>query len=92
MPVADPEELESWLRLALTPELGSASLRKLLREFGSPQNVVAASLAALRPFVTDEVAAHIRGDVAAPAVATALAWAQEPSNQIVTLADADYPP
>ena len=33
--------LASWLQLSLTPGLGSATLRKLLQQFGLPQTVLA---------------------------------------------------
>jgi len=34
--------LASWLQLTLTPGLGAATVRRLLRQFGLPENVLAA--------------------------------------------------
>ena len=91
MPQACPTEYEAWLRLTLIPGIGAATLRKLLAQFGSPEDVLAASHAALEPLVGANAAAHIRSDVSAAAAALALAWLDDPINQIVTLADEHYP-
>lgn len=48
----DKDELAAWLRLALTPGVGSASARKLLAAWGSPQAVFRQSQAALGQVVT----------------------------------------
>ena len=43
----EPERYLGWLALALTPGLGARQSGKLLREFGSPEAIFAASLTAL---------------------------------------------
>jgi DNA processing protein len=82
--------LASWLQLTLTPGLGASVIRKLLRQFGLPQAVIArkhelaafAAPGALEALHSEEVQAQ---------VARALRWAGEPGNFIVTLADELYP-
>ena len=39
MPTTDPIEAGHWLRLSLVTGAGPASLRTLLREFGSPEAI-----------------------------------------------------
>jgi DNA processing protein len=83
--------LASWLQLTLTPGLGAAALRRLLKEFGLPSEILArrrSELAALVP------AATLQGlDSAAvqDAVSAALKWTERPGHSIVTLADDSYP-
>ncbi|MEW6252104.1 MAG: DNA-processing protein DprA [Planctomycetota bacterium] len=86
MATSDP-----WLRLALAPGLGNASLLRLLTAFGSPEAVLSCGRAALAAHLTP---AQIDGLLAEPDAArldTARAWLAEPGNGLVTLADADYP-
>jgi len=45
-----PDHYLGWLALALTPGLGARHAGKLLREFGSPEAIFAASLTALESF------------------------------------------
>jgi DNA processing protein len=88
--MSDPG-LASWLQLTLAPGLGSATLRKLLTQFGLPENVVAAKRADLARFASAEVLQALDSDAVAKAVDHALAWLVQPGNAIVTLADAAYP-
>ncbi|MBV8636083.1 MAG: DNA-protecting protein DprA, partial [Burkholderiaceae bacterium] len=63
--------------------------------FGLPQNIFSAARPALGEVAPERIVANI---VAAPSpelqdlIARTLAWAAEPGNRIITLADADYPP
>lgn len=82
--------LASWLQLTLTPGLGASVIRKLLRQFGLPQSVLArkAELAAL----ADPAALEALHSASVQAqVERALRWATEPNHFIVTLADEMYP-
>lgn len=83
--------LAAWLTLCLAPGLGAATIRRLLAEFGLPENVLAASTQALSRAGGAE-AAHVlkSGDVDA-AVDASLIWASQTGNHIVTLADDTYP-
>lgn len=83
--------LKAWLALSLTRGLGGESARRLLREFGSPDAVCAASLSSLKSVVKAEVAAEISKGIADDAFVPALAWLEDGNNRIVTLADGDYP-
>lgn len=83
--------LKAWLSLSLTRGLGGESARRLLKEFGSPEAVFAASTGSLKAVVKAEVAAVISSGIAEEAITPALAWLEDSSNHIVTLADDDYP-
>ena len=83
--------LKAWLALSLTRGLGGESARLLLKEFGSPDAVFAASIGSLKSAVKADIAAEIKKGIADEAIAPALAWFEEPGNHIVTLADSDYP-
>ncbi len=83
--------LKAFLALSLTRGLGGESARLLLKEFGSPDAVFAASIGSLKSVVKAEIAAEIKKGIADEAIAPAQAWLEEPGNHIVTLADSDYP-
>ena len=86
-----PDDLAHWLRLTLIPGIGGERQRRLLHAFGLPGHVFAAGHGALAPVVGDKLAHAVRDtDLAAP-IDAALAWASEPDNHILTLADASYP-
>jgi DNA processing protein len=90
-PVTGTEELAAWLRLTLVPGVGGDSQRALLKAFGLPQHIFAASPAALAAVVpADKLRALLDHDAQAH-IDAALEWARQPGNRIVTLADADYP-
>ena len=88
-----PPDLAAWLRLTLTPGIGPETQRKLLTAFGLPEAIFSASHAALRAVAGEGVSEKLlaTNDAISAAVATALAWANEANNSVVTLADADYP-
>lgn len=82
--------LADWLRLTLIPGLGGETQRKLLAAFGLPAAIFAAGRPTVRGVVGDK--ADLLFDTAASeAVDQALAWAEQPGNAILTLADAEYP-
>ncbi len=83
--------LASWLQLTLTPGLGAASLRELLRRHGSPEGVLAQSRAELARSLPAPVLAALESGEVRRAVDAALAWAGMPGHSIVTLADTEYP-
>ena len=83
--------LASWLQLTLTPGLGAGTIRKLLSQFGLPENVVAARRAELAKFAGSEAVQALGSEAVAQAVDRALAWLAQPGRAIVTLADAAYP-
>jgi len=84
-------ELSSWLRLTLVPGVGGEARRALLKAFGLPEAIFAASPRALATVVGEETATRLLGHDCAAAIDNALEWAAQPGNRLLTLADADYP-
>ncbi|MDR0479441.1 MAG: DNA-processing protein DprA [Burkholderiaceae bacterium] len=89
-------DLAAWLRLTLTPGVGSSAARRLLAAFGWPSALFTQSAIALRQVVS---AAQTSALLAEPPdfaskLRTAQAWlAQDPAQHaIVPLGDARYPP
>lgn len=83
--------LKAWLALSLTRGLGGESARRLLKEFGSPEAVFAASITALKSIIKADVAAEIAKGISDDLLAPTLAWLEDSNNHLVTLADSDYP-
>jgi DNA processing protein len=86
----DPS-LKAWLALSLTHGLGGEGARRLLKEFGSPDAVLAASISSLKHLVKPDAAAAIKRGIADDAFNLALAWLEDKNNHVVTLADSVYP-
>lgn len=84
-------ELAGWLRLTLTPGLGSATLRRLLKEFGLPERVLAARRAELARHVAAEALDALHSPAVTEATERALAWLAAPGRELLTLADTAYP-
>ena len=83
--------LAGWLQLSLTPGLGSATLRKLLQQFGLPQAVLARKRGELAALVPPGTIAALDSEPVASAVARALEWSAEAGHAVITLADETYP-
>ncbi len=83
--------LADWLRLTLVAGIGGETQRKLLAAFGLPEAIFAAGHAALSRIVGDQAADLLLGTDNAAAVEAAYRWAQDDGQDIVTLADPDYP-
>lgn len=81
----------SWLQLSLTPGLGPAAIRGLLKQFGLPDLVLARKASELAAFAPPSVIDALHSDGVRRAVEQALAWLAQAGNAIVTLADATYP-
>ena len=86
----DKDGLAAWLRLTLIPGIGGETQRKLLAAFGLPEAIFAAGRLATRAVVGDRADLLFDFDPAED-VDRNLAWASQPGQHIVTLADADYP-
>lgn len=90
-----PDDLASWLRLEQTPGVGPDTARRLLGAFGLPENIFVTAYAALQQVVPERIAHAL---LAPPSDALTLliertqAWAAQPDNHVLTLADPDYPP
>ena len=83
--------LAGWLQLTLTPGLGAASLRAMLREFGLPQVILKKRRSELAPFASAEVLDALDSAEVRDAVGRSLEWAAAPGHAIITLSDAEYP-
>jgi DNA processing protein len=81
----------SWLQLSLTPGLGAAAIRSMLRQFGLPHLVLARRQTELAAFAPPSVLEALHSEPVRRAVDAALAWVEQPHNALVTLADANYP-
>jgi DNA processing protein len=84
-------DLAAWLRLTLVPGVGGEARRALLKTFGLPEAIFAAGSGALSCVVESSVADRLLQHDCAAAIDTALAWANQPGNRLLTLADAEYP-
>ncbi len=94
----DPQELDAWLRLALTPGVGNATARRLLSAFGLPANIFAQGRPALQPYVTPAQAAALLREPEgfAEALARTRQWLQAPApgeavRALLVLGDPRYP-
>ena len=83
--------LASWLQLTLTPGLGAAALRGLLKQYGLPQQVLARKRSELAALVPAPALAALDSPQVGDAVAHALDWARQSGRHVVTLADEAYP-
>ncbi|MCF8198018.1 MAG: DNA-processing protein DprA [Sulfuritalea sp.] len=89
--MADRQELASWLRLTLVPGVGGESQRNLLKAFGLPQAIFEAGHGALSAVIGSVLAERLLGHECNSELEAALDWADHPVNQLLTLADSDYP-
>ena len=83
--------LASWLQLTLTPGLGAAALRGLLKQFGLPREILARRRSELAAFTSSSVLEALDSDSVRDAVSRALQWAAHPGHGVITLADDNYP-
>ena len=94
--VNTPEELGAWLRLVLTPGVGTESARRLLAAFGEPEAIFSQTETALCQVVSPKQAQALcrMPDGCADLTQDTLEWLQAgtgPSRCVLTLGDADYP-
>jgi DNA processing protein len=87
----DHEEILAWLNLTLVPGVGARRLRRLLREFGSPADVLAAPASHLERCLGEQAASALSRGPDRSALDATLLWLEQPGNRILTLADEDYP-
>ncbi|HMM54074.1 MAG TPA: DNA-processing protein DprA [Candidatus Desulfobacillus sp.] len=89
--MADSSELAAWLRLTLVPGIGGEAQRRLLAAHGLPEQIFSSGLAALAHTLPRQQAERLLAHDAGEAIEAALAWAAQPGNAILTLADGAYP-
>lgn len=80
-----------WLGLSHIYGLGSQGFCQLLRSFGDPAAIYAASYSQLRAVVADPVAKTILAGPDHDAITATLEWLQQSGNTLITLADINYP-
>src|ERR1044071_3351779 len=83
--------LASWLQLTLTPGLGAASLRAMLKQFGLPQAILQKNRSDLAAFASADALAALDSSAVREAVNRSLEWALGPARAVITLADEAYP-
>lgn len=86
-----PDDASHWLRLTLIPGIGGETQRCLLKAFGLPDAVFSAPHSALIALIGDALTQRLLAHDSPEAIDTALAWAAQPGNDLITLADPDYP-
>jgi len=82
---------DAWLRLALAPGVGNASLLRLLTAFGSPEAVLASGRTALTAHLSSAQCDALLAEPDAAQLDAAHAWLGQLGNSLMTLADEDYP-
>jgi len=87
---ADAAHREAWASLSLRA-LPHAAMVALLRAFGNPETILAASRAQLAAVIPDTAVARLVAKPAHDALARTSAWLAAPGHDLVTWDDADYP-
>ena len=91
----DSTELGAWLRLQLTPGIGSVHGRRLLKAFGLPTAVFRQNLSALRAVVPERQAQAVLQTPAdlASGLRALMQWLEDGGgqNRLVTLGEPAYP-
>ncbi len=85
------QELALWVALCNIHGLGNQGVCQLLKTFGDPESVFAASGSQLRQLVSAAIADKISSGPDLTASEATLDWLQGEQNHLITLADADYP-
>jgi DNA processing protein len=83
--------VEAWASLQLIPGLSSRALVALLKAFGGPAEVIAASRASLTRLVGAELASTIAQGAAPDQLSRSLVWLAEPGHALLAWDDAGYP-
>jgi DNA processing protein len=89
--VSGDNDLAAWLHLTLAPGIGGEAQRKLLSAFGLPGRIFSTSVVTLARTIPLKQAEQLFSHDSQEKIDAALAWAAEPGNTILTLADAAYP-
>jgi DNA processing protein len=83
--------VEAWASLQLIPGLSARALVALLKAFGGPSQVLAASRASLGKWVSPELASAIAHGPAPDELRRSLAWLAEPGHALLAWDDSAYP-
>lgn len=88
---AHNDDAALWIALGHIHGLGGQGFCQLLRTFGNPAAIYAASFKQLHTVVSEPVARLISAGPDQDVIAATLDWLQNPTNYLITLADSDYP-
>lgn len=84
-------EKSLWIGLGNIHGIGSQTFCQLLKTFGSPSQIYAASHTQLKEVVSDSIAAAITQGVDTLKLDDSLHWLSQANNHLITLADVEYP-
>jgi DNA processing protein len=87
----DLAEKTFWIGLSKIDGLGAQTFCELLKVFGNPRNIYAASFQQLKAVVADHIATEISRGLNEEALAESMRWLSLENNFLVTLADSHYP-
>lgn len=87
----DLAEKTYWIGLSKIDGLGAQTFCDLLKVFGNPRNIYAASFQQLKAVVADHIATEISRGLSEDALAESMHWLSLENNFLVTLADSYYP-
>ncbi len=87
----DLAEKTLWIGLSKIDGLGAQTFCELLKVFGNPRNIYAASFQQLKAVVADHIATEISRGVNEETLAESIRWLSLENNFLVTLADSHYP-
>ncbi len=90
--IAQKTSLESWLKLALTERVGVSTMLKLIRYFGSVDNILLQSIDNLEKVTNKTVAKLIFDKSSTKLVEKSLLWMNEGNKRfIISIQDDSYP-
>ena len=87
----DLAEKTLWIGLSKIDGLDAQTFCELLKVFGNPRNIYAASFQQLKTVVADHIATEISRGLNEEALAESMRWLSLENNFLVTLADSHYP-
>ena len=87
----DLAEKTLWIGLSKIDGLDAQTFCELLKVFGNPRNIYAASFQQLKAVVADHIATEISRGVNEETLAESMRWLSLENNFLVTLADSHYP-
>jgi len=87
----DLAEKTLWIGLSKIDGLDAQTFCELLKVFGNPRNIYAASFQQLKTVVADHIATEISRGVNEESLAESMRWLSLENNFLVTLADSHYP-
>ncbi len=88
------QDWQYWLRLLLVPGLGNQNARKLLGQFGLPQDIFEAELEDLNTCVSSKIAKAIKqdpGERTWAQLSTTNTWLEHAGNSLIYLGHPSYP-